>query len=391
MLLITHANLLAPGKVIADGALLIEDGRIHALGVAGEFAVPPEASVLDAQGAYLGPGFIDLQVNGGFGHDFTQDPESLWEVAAALPQYGVTSFLPTVITSPLEVVERALDVLRRGPGTGIEGAQPLGYHLEGPFLNPAKKGAHNPTYIQPPSLEAVAGWSKENGVLLATLAPEQNGALDVVRALREQGVVVSAGHSMATYAQAQDAFLAGVTYGTHLFNAMPLLNRREPGLVGALLAHPDIVTGLIVDGLHVHPAIVDVIWRAIGPYRLNLVSDAMAALGMPPGIYRLGDYDVLVDAESARLPDGTLAGSLLRLDTALRNLMTFTGCSLEQALPTLTSTPARLLGLEHKGRLALGADADLVLLTDGGEILATLVAGQVVFSHLDEFHSEVVR
>jgi N-acetylglucosamine-6-phosphate deacetylase len=192
-------------------------------------------------------------------------------------------------------------------------------------------------------------------------------------------VVVSAGHSTATVAQAQAGFEAGIRYGTHLFNAMPPLHHRDPGLVGALLADQRATVGLIVDGEHVHSELVRLVWQMVGNGRLNLVTDAMAALGMPPGRYALSDHEVIVDETTARLPSGTLAGSLLTMNTAVRNLITFTGCTLAEALPTVTSTPANLLGLPHKGRIAPTCDADLVLLTPELQVHTTFVGGRIIY------------
>jgi N-acetylglucosamine-6-phosphate deacetylase len=217
-------------------------------------------------------------------------------------------------------------------------------------------------------------------VRLVTLAPELPGALDLVEALVARGVVVSAGHSMATYDQAQAGFDAGIRYGTHLFNAMPTLAHRDPGLPGALLTHPDVVVGIIPDGVHTHPSIVALAWACTGPERLTVVTDAMAALGMPPGAYQLGDQTVTVTEREARLPSGTLAGSVLAMDVALRRLIHFTGCTLSAALATLTLTPARLLGMEHeRGHIAVGTVADLVFLTPELEVVKTIVNGEVLF------------
>lgn len=379
MMLITHATIYTPDRRIDDGAVLADGGRIVQVGRAADIPRPAGAETLDAGGAILAPGFIDLQFNGGFGHDFTDDPSAIWDVAAALPKYGVTAFLPTIITSPMEKIAAGQKVVTMGRPAGHRGAAPLGLHVEGPFLNPQKKGAHNPAHLHLPSLEAVAGWSPENGVRLVTLAPELPGALPVVAALHGRGVLVSAGHTMATYDQAMAGFEAGIRYGTHLFNAMPALQHRDPGLPGALLTDPRPFVGLIADGVHTHPAIVSLAWRALGAERLTLVTDAMAALGMPPGTHRLGDFDVTVDATSARLADGTLAGSILSLDQALRNLVGFAGCPLEQALPALTSNPARAIGLgEERGRIAPGFVADLVLLSPDLRVRTTIVRGQVL-------------
>jgi N-acetylglucosamine-6-phosphate deacetylase len=245
----------------------------------------------------------------------------------------------------------------------------------------------------------------ERGVRLVTLAPELPGALETIRALVANRVVVSAGHSMATYDEAMAGFAAGIRYGTHLFNAMPAFNHRDPGLPGALLTDPRVVVGFIADGVHTHPSVIGLVWRALGGRRLSLVSDAMAALGMPSGQHRLGDFDVWVDATSARLADGTLAGSILALDQALRNLrnvpvrgMAGAGCTLTEALPTVTTTPADLLDLGDSpprlrrsgrgakppcgtaSRLAPGHQADLTLLTSDLQVQATIVAGRVVYT-----------
>ena len=270
--------------------------------------------------------------------------------------------------------------MQAGPEPSWRGSTPLGLHCEGPFLNPKKKGAHNPLHLRQPAVADVAAWSPAQQVRLVTLAPELPGALDVVRALVGRGVVVSAGHSMATYAEAQAGFEAGISYGTHLFNAMPTLEHREPGLPGALLTTPDLVVGIIPDGVHTHPAVVALAWACTGPNRLNVVTDAMAALGMPPGVYGLADQAVTVTEREARLPSGTLAGSVLAMDAALRQLIHFTGCSLPDALCTMTLTPARLLGLEHeRGQIIPGAVADLVFLTPELEVVKTIVNGEVLF------------
>ena len=394
MLLIENATVYTPGGVIAAGAVLMTqsngtggNGRIQAVGPAADIPCPPGAARLDAGGQALVPGLIDLQLNGGWGDDFTADPASIWRAAARLPRYGVTAFLPTIITAPKQTVVQARAALRQPPA-GFRGAQPLGLHVEGPFLNPAKKGAHNPAHLRLPTLADAADWSPEKGVRLVTLAPELPGSLALIEALAARGVVVSAGHSLATAAQAQAGFAAGVRYGTHLFNAMPALHHREPGLAGALLADPRVTVGLIPDGLHVHPLLVELVWRATDGAadaerhgRLNLVTDAMAALGMPPGVYRLGAFEVTVDGQEARLADGTLAGSTLALDGALRNLLAFTGCTLAAALPSVTSTPAALLGLAgQKGAIAPGADADLALLGPDLQVATTLVGGHVVYA-----------
>ena len=380
MFIFTHATLLTPWQTIPDGALLIQAGRIAALGETGSFTIPTQARIIDAGGLILAPGYIDLQINGAFGKDFTETPDCLYQVAADLPQYGVTSFLPTIITSPLQRVQEALELWQEAPPPGWRGALPLGCHLEGPMINPGKKGAHPAAHILPPAQEVIQGWSAERGVRLVTLAPELPQALEIIQELRRRGITLSAGHTLASYAQAVQAFAAGVTCGTHLFNAMPTLEHRNPGIAGALLQESLVSTGLIADGVHVHPAMVALAWKAKQPHGLALVSDAMAALSMPPGQYRLGGFEVIVDASSARLADGTLAGSLLSMDAAVRNLVVFSGCSLGEAIACASANPAKVLDLAHKGILAPGMDADLVLLDGNGQVQATWVGGQAVFS-----------
>jgi len=375
-LLIRNATCITPtGNIRGD--CLIRNGKIAALGPhpTADASVKIDALIkIDASGLYLAPGFIDLQCNGAFGHDFTTDPATIWPVAAALPRFGVTSFLPTIITSPLATVAHAQAVLTQHPLKA--GAIPLGLHLEGPYLNVAKKGAHNPAHLRAPTRAEVIDWSPSNGVRLVTLAPELTGADDLIARLFDNNVIVSAGHSTATFDQATAAVDAGVRYGTHVFNAMPPLHHRDPGLVGALLADERATIGLIPDGVHVHPALVKSVWQ-VARHRLNVVTDAMAAMGQGPGIYQLGDHTVTVDETTARLADGTLAGSIVTLDQAVRNLVQWTGCTAHEAIRTVTEIPAELLGFSQKGRVEVGTDADLVLLDKELYIQQTIINGEL--------------
>lgn len=378
-LYIHGATVLTPDERIEHAAVLVEHGRIVQVEQRDDTSLPAGADAIDGSGLLLAPGLIDLQLNGAFGDDFTANPHTIWNVAAQLPRYGVTTFLPTIITSPQATIAAAQQVLGERPAN-FQGSEPLGLHLEGPFLNGQKQGAHNPAYLRAPDHDLVADWSPGTGVRLVTLAPELPGALPVIRQLAARGVVVSAGHSMATYDEAQRAFEAGVRYGTHLFNAMSSLHHRDPALPGALLSYADAVVGLIPDGIHVHPALVKLIWQIKGRRGVNVVSDAIAALGMPPGTYHLNDLDIIVTECESRLPDGTIAGSIVSLDEAVRSLVAYTGCTPEDAITTATSTPADVLAIGHeRGRVQAGYCADLVLLTPELKVTTTIVGGNVVY------------
>jgi N-acetylglucosamine-6-phosphate deacetylase len=349
---------------------------------------PCSARRLDAAGLLVVPGFVDVQCNGAVGVDITADPERLWEVAAALPRWGVTSWLPTVVTAPPAIRARALAALRSGPPGVRDGvrdgvrpfAVPLGLHFEGPFLAPERRGAHPVEHLRAPdpSLVADEGWSRESGVALVTLAPELPSALDVVRDLVAAGVVVSAGHSSASAEEATAAIDAGVTAVTHLFNAMGPLHHRDPGLAGVALSDERVHVGAIADGIHLHPATVALAARALGD-RLCLVTDAVAALGMPADRVPLGLLEAFTTDDGVRLADGTLAGSDLSLDRAVRNLAAFASVSLPAAVAAATAAPAALLGLGDRGVIRPGAVADLTLLDTGGAVVATIVGGRVAF------------
>ena len=320
-------------------------------------------------------GWIDLQCNGALGHDFSDPEADFDEVPSFLARNGVTGYLATVITAAPESYPAVLARLR--DLSAIPGSRFLGIHLEGPFLSPGHRGAHNPGWLMHPDRAKVELLAVEP-VRMVTLAPELDGALEAISRLREMGVVPSAGHSGATYEEARDAFAAGLGAGTHLFNAMPPLHHREPGLAGALLESASPPSGLIADGIHLHPAMVRLAWRARGPDGLFPVTDAVPAVGLPPGEYSLSGQRIWVDVETARMEDGRLAGSLLTMDRAIANLAAWTG-DLAGVLRAASETPARILGLsKRRGRLVPGLDADLVLFDDGLNVLETIVGGRTV-------------
>jgi len=363
---------------VVTGDLVIENGRI--VGVF-DPAVHPLGTVVDADDAWVYPAFIDLQINGGFGCDFTTDPETIWEVGALLPATGVAAFLPTIVTSSEETIQAASEVIASGQPDGYVGAVPLGLHLEGPFLADSRRGAHDQRALRVPDADVVEEWSPANHIVLVTLAAELSGADALVGSLSSRGVVVAVGHSNATYEQAVDAIERGASFGTHLFNAMSGFHHREPGLVGALLTEADVAVGVIVDGAHLHPGAVELAWNAKKPHGLVLVSDAMAAMGMGHGSFDLGPVRVKVDGTGPRTVDGDLAGSTLTLDRAVRNFVSTTGCSVIETANVSSTNAARVIGDAHRGGLGVGMRGDVVLVDSDFNVELTVVGGRVAFSN----------
>jgi N-acetylglucosamine-6-phosphate deacetylase len=379
------------GQVLLDGAIvradLVVDGDLIV-----EVLVDPASNGLDdgdvdCDGLVIAPGFIDLQCNGAGGVDITTEPDRIIDVATELPRFGVTSFLPTVVTAPTSTRAAAIDAmseLRRRPVRTSDRrrvATPLGLHFEGPMISRHHLGAHVPRFAAEPEsmLAEIDGWASSGVVSLVTLAPELDGALGVVETLVGAGVVVSAGHTAMSPADFAAARSAGLTYVTHLYNAMAPFGHRSPGPIGAVLADPSVTAGVICDGIHVDPIAVEMAWRSLGPHRMSLVSDASPALGAPFGRFSIGGFEIIHDETGVRTLDGVLAGSALELDRAVRNLMAYTGCSPADALATVTSTPADLLGLADRGRIRVGARADLTILDPAGNLQRTIVGGETAW------------
>ena len=342
---------------------------------------------VDCGGLVIAPGFIDLQCNGAVGVDITTEPHRILDVAAALPRFGVTSFLPTVVTAAATTRAAAIDAmgaLQAGRDHRVDGrrvATPLGLHFEGPMISRHHLGAHVPRFASEPDsmLDEVATWASSGTVTLVTLAPELERAVEVIEQLVGAGVRVSAGHTAMTPSDFAAARTAGLSYVTHLYNAMAPFQHRSPGPIGAVLADGSVTVGVICDGIHVDPTAVAMAWRSLGPARLSLVSDASPALGAPYGRFRIGGFEVIHDDTGVRTVDGVLAGSALPLDQAVRNLVNFTQCSLADAVTTVTSTPADVLGLVDRGRIRPGARADLTILDPDGTLHATVIAGETAW------------
>ncbi|MGH1493598.1 MAG: N-acetylglucosamine-6-phosphate deacetylase [Acidimicrobiales bacterium] len=337
-----------------------------------------DGQIIDADGLLISPGFIDLQINGGFGIDLVDDPEGMWALGSRLPQCGVTSFLPTIITSPSAVNSASLEALHKRPAS-YRGAEPLGLHFEGPMLSPQQPGAHPKQHLASPTMQVIDGWSRAAGVALVTIAPELPNAMSIIAELVDRGVTVAAGHTEATDEQAFAALDAGVTMVTHLFNAMSPLGHRQPNLVGVALASRELPVGLIVDGVHVDPTVIAATWHTKGAAGIALVTDAVAPMGQGPGRFEFAGQHITADSRCVRNSAGTLAGSILTMDQAVRNLTAFTGCSSEDALATATATPAQLVREFRRGCIARGAIADLVLLDDELNVELTICGGRIAY------------
>ena len=337
------------------------------------------------------PGFIDLQINGAFGIDVKPDAEALAELARELPKTGTTSFLPTAISWSTERYDPFLEALK--DASGSPGANILGAHMEGPFLAPARRGAHDLANLCPVDLGFARRLVDSGLVRMMTLAPELPGAKEAIRLLTDGGSVASAGHTNASYEETLQAIDAGLSMGTHLYNAMSHFEHRAPNVVGALLVDDQVRVGIIADGVHAHEGALRLAYRQKGPEGLALVTDAMEAAGMPPGEHELSGRKVRLEDGEVRMPDGTLAGSALTMDRAVSNAVELLRVPIRDAVRMATQTPAEILGIHGKGRIVPGADADLVLLAPDGAVYETIVGGETVYmgSREDEGLSDSPR
>jgi N-acetylglucosamine-6-phosphate deacetylase len=358
-----RGRIVTDYEVWPDGTILLGEGSIA--DVSPDDSLVAEAhEVHDHAGSLILPGFVDLQVNGAFGVDVASESSRLPELSRALLSTGTTSYLPTVISSSEGLYEEALPAIGAAENSNGHGAEVLGVHLEGPFISAEKRGAHAAAHIAIPDTELLARLLDLGPVRMITLAPELEGAGRLTALAANRGVVVSAGHSDVAFEPAYDALDGHIAGVTHLFNAMSAMHHREPGLPGAAFAHPRAVCGLIADGLHVHPEMVGLAFRMLGPDRLCLVTDAIAATGVDDGEYRLATRTVYVDGGVPKLGSGAIAGSVLTMREAFMNILAFTGCTIAEAARMTSTSPAKLVGEgRRKGRLAPGYDADVTVLT----------------------------
>jgi N-acetylglucosamine-6-phosphate deacetylase len=373
--------------------MLVEQGRILEISARNNRQSPAAVSISDFGDSVIAPGYFDLHIHGSAGYDVMDERvEALPTIEQLLARHGVTSYFPTTVTAPMEstlrALERLADAIEKrevdGESATLQGkrrALPLGIHLEGPFLSHARRGVHPPEYLLAPTLPLFEQfWQAARGrIRMMTIAPELEGAPEVIAEAARLGVCVSLGHSDADFAAAERGITAGAQHATHTFNAMrPLshntLDHRDPGILAAVLTDRRVSADLIADGIHLDPAIVKLIAEAKGPERTVLITDATSATGMPDGRYQLGGFEVDV-REGKCTRNGSLAGSVLTMDRAVQNLAHFAEWDLPQAVAAASRNPARVARLTNKGVLAAGADADFVVLNAQGEVQRTFVGG----------------
>jgi N-acetylglucosamine-6-phosphate deacetylase len=379
------ASVVYTPEPIYGGVVLVEDERIVAVGSPESVSIPSGASLVDAGESCLCPGFIDMHVHGAGGRDL-MDPsrEAVETVAGVLARFGTTSFFPTTVTAPNADTLRSLEFLARyidGAATAPNGlAQPLGIHMEGPYISVKRRGVHPVESIAEPTLEGYRRMSRaaQGKLRIMTIAPELAAAPDVIAEMVRDGVRPSLGHTDATLEEAQRAVNLGAGQATHTFNAMRPFVNRDPGVLGLVLTDPRLKAELIADGVHVDPTSIRLLYSAKGDDGIVLVSDGISGTGMPDGIYPVAGLRVEVKDGVCRY-QGALAGSVLTLDRAVRNMRRFLSLRPEQAIAMATRNPARLLGIEdRKGVLQPGADADLVILTPDLEVRAVYARGIAV-------------
>lgn len=379
-LLITNCRMFDAVDDKQTTSILIEKGTITKIGQIDSSAGCN--NTLDAQDKIIAPGFIDIHIQGAGGADILDaSAEALKAISQTCARFGTTSFLATTVFKP-EQKNQHLTVAAENVGRDLGGANLLGIHLEGPFISPQKKGMILPECICPPSLKVLDEiLDITNGHLrMMTIAPELPDSTQIIKRLRDSDVIASFGHSNATYQQTLDGFNAGISHVTHLFNAMPSLHHRAPGPLVAIFQTKHVTAQLITDGVHIHPAVLKFAFETLGTNRIIPITDGMQAIGLGDGKFIYNGIEYKSKNGTARYKDGTLIGTTLGLSQLLEKLIAFTGCPLDVAINAVTQNPAGLLGIEDKkGTIALGKDADLVLLDHDHSVHTTIVAGKIVF------------
>jgi N-acetylglucosamine-6-phosphate deacetylase len=375
--------LFTPTRKLSPARLILEGGSIAEVGSPESVRLPAGAERVDASRFIVAPGFIDPHIHGCGGVDVMDGmPDSLNAVSRLIARHGTTAFLPTTVSSQPELLTKAVAQIGASLSGSFDGARPLGIHLEGPFISPAKRGTHKAANVVPPNADLFRKWirASNNSIRLLTVAPELDGIDSVLRVANDAGITVAMGHSNATFDEASAAANRGVCYAVHTFNAMRGFSHRDPGIVGTVLSDDRIFAEIIADGIHVDPPVVRLFARAKGKARVLLVTDATSATDMPDGRYVLGTDTVEVLNGTCRDPEGRLAGSTLTQDRAFKNFVEWTDFPFEDALLGLTLNPARALKLEKKGLIEPGADADIAILDHGFRVTKTFVGGRLVWT-----------
>ncbi|OIB04237.1 N-acetylglucosamine-6-phosphate deacetylase [Paenibacillus sp. LC231] len=377
--IIRHVKVHLPHQILPSATVWISNGKLKRIEPSQELdKIESDAELIDGNGMWLIPGMIDVHIHGANGYDMMDGTEdSIQEVSRACAATGCTSFLATSVSSTIEDLLNMIRSVKSVIGRE-QGARIAGIHLEGPYLNPKRKGMQNEKYLRHPNLDEMKFIFQEAGSLIkmVTIAPELPGGLELISYLKEQGVVIAVAHSDATYEEAKLAFAAGASHVTHCFNGMRPIHHRDPGLIVAAFEEPHVSLQAIVDQVHLHPAIVRLMHRLKGPEGMVLITDALQAMGLGDGNYIFGGHHVTVSEGIARLADGTLASSTVTMDEALR-LTEANGISMEDAVHMASTTPARILGLSHKGKIEVGYDADLVLMDERYQVQWTMIEGKL--------------
>lgn len=360
---------------IVDGYIIINNNKIENV-QSGSYSGGD--SVYDYQNAYILPGFIDIHIHGGYGEDAMDASfEGLKHLSKSLLSEGTTSFLPTTMTQSNENIIQALQNIKNVHNDEYEGSEILGVHLEGPFISEEKIGAQNPKYVQQPNVEQLKTFQEQSGNLIKiiTFAPEKEGAKEMIESFPE--IIFSIGHSAATYEQAEQAVANGARHITHLYNGSSGFQHRKPGVVGMALTNDNIHTELIVDGLHAHPASVKLAITAKGNEKFYLITDAMRAKGKPDGVYDLGGQAVIVKDGEARISSGALAGSVLKMNHGLKQLLEYSGKDLSELWRVTSLNQAIALNIDNnKGSIKEEKDADIVILDENFEVISTIKSGK---------------
>ncbi|MCQ6563904.1 N-acetylglucosamine-6-phosphate deacetylase [Paenibacillus mendelii] len=377
--IIQHVNVLLPHQILPSAAVWVTDGKIERIATQEAPPFYEGYERIDGNGMWLIPGMIDVHIHGANGYDMMDGTEaSIQEVSQTCAGTGCTSFLATSVSSTMDDLLNMIRSVKSVIGRE-QGAKIAGIHLEGPYLNPKRKGMQNEKYLRHPDLDEMKLIFQEAGSLIkmVTIAPELPGGLELISYLKDQGVVIAVAHSDASYEEAKEAFGAGASHVTHCFNGMRPIHHRDPGLIVAAFEEPHVSLQAIVDQVHLHPAIIRLMHRIKGPEGMVLITDALQAMGLGDGEYLFGGHHVTVSEGIARLADGTLASSTVTMNEALR-LTVENGISFTDAVQMASTSPARILGLTNKGKIEIGYDADFVLLNEKYEVQWTMIEGQLV-------------